>query len=85
MENQEIKSLNIFQKMSKITEKINRVAKNLQVGIGKAQYKAVGEADVLAEVRPAEIEFGVYSYPLKREIVYSNEFTSTKIVNVYAC
>lgn len=73
--------INIFEKMSKITEKINKVAKNLKVGVGQSQYKAVGEADVLAEVKPAEIEFGVYSYPTKREIVYSNEFTSTSEYN----
>lgn len=77
----EIKEMNIFEKMSKITEKINRIAKNLQVGVGKSQYKAVGEADVLAEVKPAEVEFGVYSYPISREIVYSNEFTTTSEYN----
>lgn len=73
----EIKEMNIFQRMGCITEKLNRVAKNLQVGVGQSSYKAVGEADVLAAVKPVETEFGVYSYPIKREVIYSNEFTTT--------
>jgi len=72
-----MENLNIFQKMSKITEKINKVAKNLNVGIGKNQYRAVGEADVLAEVKPAEVEFGVYSYPIKRDVILTDTLTST--------
>lgn len=65
----ENKEMNIFQKMSKATEAINRVAKNLQVGVGAAQYKAVGEADVLAAVKPIENEIGIYSYPVSRKII----------------
>lgn len=62
---------NIFQRMSAITKEISAVAKNLQVGTGKNQYKAVGEADVLAAVKPIEEKYGVYSYPISREIVES--------------
>lgn len=69
--------MNIYQKMSAITKEINTVAKNLQVGEGKNQYKAVGEADVLAAVKPIEIKHGVYSYPFDREIVESGEMVST--------
>lgn len=69
--------MNIYQKMSAITKEINTVAKNLQVGEGKNQYKAVSEADVLAAVKPIEIKHGVYSYPFDREIVESGEMVST--------
>lgn len=62
---------NIYQRMSAITKEINTVAKNLQVGTGKNQYKAVGEADVLAAVKPIEEKHGVYSYPISREILES--------------
>lgn len=62
---------NIFQRMSKVTQEITAVAKNLSVGTGKSQYKAVGEADILSAVRPAEAKHGVYSYPYSREIVES--------------
>ena len=57
--------------MSNITAEISAVAKNLQVGIGKGSYKAAGEADVLASVKPIENKYGVYSYPIDREIVES--------------
>ena len=61
--------LNIFQRMSKITDELQVVAKNLTVGYGKSAYKAVGERDVLDAVKPAEIKWGVYSYPFSREIL----------------
>lgn len=72
---------NIFKKMSKITEEINKVAKNLSVGVGKSLYRAVGESDVLAAVKPIEIQCGIYSYPFKREIVRQDEFTTTSEYN----
>lgn len=67
---------NIFARMSKITAEISRVAKNLEVGYGKSKYKAVGEADVLAAVKPIEAQNGVYSYPVNREIIDSGILTT---------
>ena len=61
--------MNIFEKMSAITSELTAVAKNLSVGEGRSSYKAVGEADVLAAVRPLETKHKVYSYPVDREIV----------------
>ena len=68
--------MNIYQRMSAITKEINRVAKNLSVDAGKSSYKAVGEADVLEAVKPAEDKYGVYSYPFDRDIVESGVITS---------
>lgn len=68
--------MNIFQRMSAITQEISTVAKNLNVDAGKSSYKAVGEADVLAAVKPIEAKHGVYSYPHKRVIVDSGEMVS---------
>lgn len=68
--------LNIYQRMSAITAEITAVAKNLNVGFGQSQYKATGEADVLAAVKPIEAKHGVYSYPYKREIIESAVLTS---------
>lgn len=67
---------NIYCRMSKITADISRVAKNLEVGYGKSKYKAVGEADVLASVKPLEAQYGVYSYPVSREIIDSGVLTT---------
>lgn len=63
--------MNIYQRLSAITEELNAVAKNLKVGEGRSSYKATGEADVLAAVKPLEAKHGVYSYPVDREIVES--------------
>lgn len=76
-----MENMNIYQRMSAVTNKINRVAKNLSVDAGKSSYKAVGEADVLEAVKPAEVEFGIYSYPVEREIVESGVITSESTRN----
>ena len=68
---------NIYKKMSAITAELTAVAKNLNVGIGQSAYKAVGEADVLAAVKPLEEKHGVYSYPYSRKIVESDLVTTT--------
>ena len=72
-------SKNIFQRLSAITQELSTVAKNLEVGTGKSQYKAVGEADVLREVKPLEAKHGVYSYPYSRRIIESGTIENEKI------
>ena len=61
--------MNIYEKLSNITSEIKTVNKNLEVGIGKSAYKAVGEADVLAAVKVLEEKYGIYSFPCKREVI----------------
>lgn len=61
--------MNIYEKMSAITADLSIVAKNLMVGEGRSSYKAAGEADVLAAVKPLEEKYKVYSYPVSRRIV----------------
>ena len=70
--------MNIFEKMSAITNEITAVAKNLNVGWGKSSYKAAGEADILAAVKPIEEKFKIYSYPYDREILESAVLTTAK-------
>lgn len=69
--------LNIYQKLLGITDEISTVAKNLTVGTGKSAYNAVGEADVLAAVKPIEKKWGIYSYPSTRQIVGTDIFIKT--------
>ena len=78
-----MENMNIYQRMSAITNEISRVAKNLKVDTGKSSYKAVGEADVLEAVKPAEAKYGVYSYPVEQgtEIVESGTLTSETTYN----
>lgn len=73
--------MNIYEKLSAITSELSTVAKNLSVGEGKSAYKAVGEADVLAAVKPLESKYKVYSYPASRRIVDTNIMTTTATYN----
>lgn len=68
---------NIFQKMSAITEEIERVGKNLKIKLGNENYKAVAEVDVLDAVKPTERKYGVYSYPVERQIIEAKEIQKT--------
>ena len=73
--------MNIYEKMLAITEELTAVAKNLTVGVGSNAYKAVGEADVLAAVKPLEVKHKVYSYPYSRKVIDTNIMTSTSTYN----
>ena len=66
---EETNGMNIYQRMSRITNELGSVAKNLTVGYGRNSYKAVGEADVLNAVKPAEEKWGIYSYPASRRTI----------------
>lgn len=76
-----MKEKNIYQRMLEATQKISKVKKNLEVGLGKNQYKAVGEKDVLNAVKPIEFECGIYSYPKERKVIDTNVLTTTKEYN----
>lgn len=69
--------MNIYEKLLAITSEMKTVAKNLEVGIGKNQYKAVGEADVLRAVKELEEKHQVYSYPYSRKVI-DNSILQTK-------
>lgn len=70
MEEKDIKTLNIYEKLLLITDEIGVIEKNLNVQVNKtASYKAVSERDVLDKVKPIEKKYRVYSYPVKREVI----------------
>lgn len=88
MEEVDIKTLNIYEKLSLITEEIGVVEKGLNVQVNKnSSYKAVSERDVLDAVKPIERKYRVYSYPVKREVidrdtlVKETEFTDSRTDN----
>lgn len=64
--------MNIYQRMSAITTELQTVAKNLTVGTGNNEYKAVGERDIIDAVKPLEQKHGVYSYPVSRTVLESH-------------
>ena len=70
MEEKDIKTLNIYERLLLITDEIGVIEKNLNVQVNKtASYKAVSERDVLDKVKPIEKKYRVYSYPVKREVI----------------
>lgn len=73
--------MNIYEKLAAITAELTVVAKNLRVGEGRSSYKAVGEADVLAAVKPLEAKYKVYSYPVSRKVIDSDVVTTKKVYN----
>lgn len=71
--------MNIYEKLSSITNELSSVAKNLEVGYGQNKYKATGEADVLRAIKPLEAKYKVFSYPFKREVIESGQIESTTL------
>lgn len=69
----EIKTMNIYQRMAAITAELKAVEKDLTVQTTKtSSYKAVSERGILDAVKPLEEKYGVYSYPVSREVLESN-------------
>lgn len=70
MKEEDIKKLNIYEKLSLISEEIGIVEKELKIEISKSKsYNAVSERKILDAVKPLEKKYRVYSYPVKREII----------------
>lgn len=70
MKENDIKTMNIYEKMSLITEEMGIVEKNLKVQVNQTNsYKAVSERDILDTVKPLEKKYRVYSYPADRNVI----------------
>jgi len=76
--------MNIYEKMLGVTSELSAVAKNLEVGYGQNRYKATGEADILAAIKPLESKYKIYSFPVSRRIVETGELeTKTGTKNLF--
>lgn len=74
--------MNIFEKMSAVTNELQTVAKNLTVQqSAKSSYKAVSERDILDAVKPLECKYGIYSYPYSRKVLESQLLESENEYN----
>lgn len=71
----EISKMNLYEKIINITNELCTVKKNLNVGVGRSSYRAVGEADVLAAVKPLEYKYRVCSFPVSRRVIDSEVLT----------
>lgn len=77
MKEEDIKKLNIYEKLSLIENEIGVVEKGLNVSMGKGSYKAVSERDVLDAIKPIEQKYRVYSYPYDTEIINNEVLEKT--------
>ncbi len=69
----DVKTMNIYQRMAEVTSALAPVAKNLTIKkTEKSSYKAVAEFDVLEAVKPLEYKYGIYSFPVSREVIESH-------------
>lgn len=75
---EEVKQMNIYEKMLMIASEIDRVKKNSSVGEGRTAYKAVSEVDVLNAVKDIEAKYRVFSFPAFRKIVDSQLIETEK-------
>lgn len=67
---------NLYQKIQSVSNKVKNIEKNMTVGTGNYQYKAVSDLDVTLAIKDAETEFGLVSIPMKQELI-SHEIVKT--------
>lgn len=76
----EINEMNIYQKMAAITAELKAVEKDLTVQTTKtSSYKAVSEKAILDAIKPLEEKYGIYSYPISREVLESNTIQNENV------
>lgn len=78
MDEKEIKTKNIFEKIQLVSNEIKNIEKNKTVGTGNSAYKAVQDIDVTLEVKKAEAKYRLVSIPVKQELVKSEIVRTVK-------
>lgn len=58
---------NLYQKISKIMDDVQRLSKDTKVGEGTYSYKAISEEKVTTAIREAMIKHGVVIFPIEQE------------------
>lgn len=73
---EEVKKMNIYEKMLSIVNELGVVGKNLNISTGQNSYRAVSERDVVDNVKPLLTKYRIYAYPLVREIDDKGQITT---------
>lgn len=77
MEEEQIKKLNIYEKMNLITNEIGIIEKKIKIDVTKTRsYKAVSERDVLDSIKPLEMKYRIFSYPISRKLIDNDLLTN---------
>ena len=72
------KTLNLYEKIQAVANKVRNIEKDMQIGTGNYSYKAVSDIAVTMAVKEAEVEFRLLSIPIKQELVSSEVIKSIK-------
>jgi hypothetical protein len=62
--------LNLYQKIQGVANAVMSIEKDITVGTGSYQYRAVSDVSVTKAVKNAEREFGLVSIPVRQEIIH---------------
>lgn len=74
-------SKNLYQRLLAIQTELGVVAKNLQIQTSATSgYKAVSERDVIDAIKPLEAKYGVYSYPVEREVILAETLENERLL-----
>lgn len=63
--------LNLYEKIQAVSNEVRNITKDMTVGTGSYQYKAVSDIDVTLAVKDAETKFKLVSIPIKQELINS--------------
>ena len=64
-----METLNLFEKIQKVSEEVMNIEKDMTVGSGSWSYKAVSDVEVTLRVKKAEIKHRIVSIPIKQELI----------------
>lgn len=78
----EVSKLNLYQRLLKISDEVGIVAKSMTIKLSNTNsYKAVAEADVINAVKPLEVKYGIFSFPISHDVIESKELEREYIRN----
>lgn len=74
----EIKSMNLWEKISQVSGEIEYLQKDDKVGFGSNQYKAISIEKVMSAVADKMNKYGIVIYPVEQEYVRKDEEVTKK-------
>lgn len=70
---EEIKVMNLWEKISQVSSEIEYLKKDDSVGFGKSAYKAISIEKVLTAVRDKMVKFGIVIIPIEQQYTRKDE------------
>lgn len=84
MKIEEIKKLNLYEKISLVTQAVKNIEKNATIKQGGGTYKATNDSDVVHEINKAEAKYRLVSIcNTDVDLIGSEHFTNAKGMLVY--